>query len=253
LTFYFSANSTMSLNNHNKLFIFLFFLSVFPFIGFGQIHLNCCGVNQYIPHFKQDSAVSFNNHVLVKEGAIKPIYKSTYPIEIRSYSTNSVSDEDVTITKCNNDSVLVESYHAVYLYKNRFRKNALDYLFYPPFVRHNGLDGDTNIVVFVKKMGDTAFLQNPVTRKRFKELISSHIYDLPGTSGIVKAVLKKNPGIQIHGVGAGSAILEIKIESYYRNIKILPEEYTPFPKNVGEYDNLNKIYKILSQFKKEPK
>jgi len=212
------------------------------------VQLKCCGIENRIPKFLQDSVQSFSENILVEKKIIEKLPNSKYPFEIRNFSTDGLFQETVHIVKCSGDSLRIEKYQIFWFSKKRHMENQLE----TSFKKYNNLGNDTTFAVFVRKTTDNAILLNSNRRDLITQLITNHIYDLPGSDDITKQILKAHPKTQViqMGIGPSYSILEFKLSTFCRSIRLYPKDYNPEPEDVNNYKYKNEILNILSQLTK---
>lgn len=210
-------------------------LLIFSSQCFSQINIKCCGVDQIIPNFRDDSVFRPNGSVLEGVKVLPPITESNAAIEIRVYNTAYIRlTNEITVLKCVNDSFSVVKYF--------YRRGALT-----DEAEYHEAGTLRGIKILIKKQTLNQLAGKDVLNDFFQQLIKSHLFDLPSEDELASAIEKVHPGIR--EVNEASISIEIKVGSHYRSV-YYRSEYSPPPYDLNIYKNQLTIIHLLTNLKK---
>jgi len=228
----------------NSVLKLVFFLFVVFFcsltVAYAQVKMSSCGLNLTIPSFRQDSAFSDSNQILVRKKFLSPIGLSKSNIEIRLYAYPYFMPGRTIVIQCDGKKNKISHYGLGYQpitdketkYKNAENLGALPE------------NPDMNVLVFNENQLE---LKDYSWKEFFQKLIDNHFFDLIPENEIQKKVKLAHPGIVARGEAA--LYVQIKVGAYFRNM-ILSTGFDTVALDIPEYQNIQNINSILSKIQK---
>lgn len=223
-------------------FSFKFLLS--PLSVLAQLNLNCGGVNQEIPLFKEDSTESFSSQDMVKRKALEPITESSSDFEIRIYIWSIIKNYDEAIViKCINNKIYADRFQFITSFgSNSYQEFSKDKTY--KNISGTFHEGEGNC--WLKKTAYVKLNNISSWNSFFSILIKNHLYDMPSEKEFNKIMHSHYPNI-VAVNKEGGYYVELKVGNHYRNFINLSDYSNPIPTNEKIYNSRITVFNLFNQ------